>query len=48
MAATQNSVCITQGKFHKIIYFHNFSMIKDLINKNVIFFVIIGIILVFF
>ncbi len=34
-AASQNCVCITQGKCHKMIYFHNFSIIKDL--KNISF-----------
>ncbi len=33
-APSQNSVCITKGKCRKIIYFHNFSMIKNLKNKN--------------
>ncbi len=34
MAASKNGVCITQGKCHKMILFHNFSIIKDYINTN--------------
>jgi hypothetical protein len=32
--ASQNGVCITEGKCHKMIQYHNFSMIKDKINKK--------------
>ena len=46
-AASQNDVCMIQGKCHKMIWFQNFSKIEDLIKKIVIFFVIICVIFVF-